>query len=249
MNDDSARDIVLSILRYYDLNAQPIYEINDKKTPDLFVEGGGRRILIEVKSKEDDQQLRQLLEGPTGTQMLYNSSSLDTILRDAWRQIREFPQRHLDDLTLIWFIARAIGGITILSRSAIRSLLYGTAILEGRRRDGTSYEKECYFFTESAFFKRKKLDGVILHEKQDIELCLNPYSSGSSTLAGLLGSIFATIDPKKLEANGKCFIADCNHDRRNRKAVLQFLKEKYLLDTVSILDFRLFNLPANSKEE
>ena len=173
MNDDAARDRVLSILRDRDLNAQPIAELPDKKTPDLFVEGGGRRILTEVKSKEDDQQLRQLLEAPAGTQVSYQLSSLDTILRGAWHQIRDFPQRRADDLALIWFLARTTGGITILSGLAMRSLLYGTAMLEGRRRDGTSYQKECYFFSESSFFKRKELDGVVLHDNQAVELCLN----------------------------------------------------------------------------
>src|SRR2546422_6760694 len=146
MNDDGSRETVLSILRDRDLNAQPIAELPGAKTPDLFVEDGARRILTEVKSKDHDQQLRQLLEAPAGTQMSYKLSSLDTILRGAWHQIRDFPQRRADDLALIWFIARATGGITILSGLAMRSLLYGTAMLEGRRRDGTSYQHKCYFF-------------------------------------------------------------------------------------------------------
>jgi len=135
--------------------------------------------------------------------------------------------------------------MTILSNSAMHGLLYGTATLEGRRRDGKTYHKECYFFTESAFFKRKEFDGVMLHENQALELCVNPFSIGSTALTDALGSKFAVHDPRKFEADGQCFIADCQHDRKDTAAVVRYLKDKYLLDTVSILNYTLFNLPAD----
>ena len=59
-----------------------------------------------------------------------------------------------------------------------------------------------------------------------------------------MGSV---IDPPKLEKTGKCFIADCNIPRKDKNSdkVVQYLKEKYKLDIVTICIYGpLINFPV-----
>ena len=86
MKIDHDKEFVLSLLRNSDLQVQPITEPstpNPPKTPDLRVMTPEGNVLVEVKSKNDDQQLRNFLKPPKGTPLSYNVSSLETYLRDA----------------------------------------------------------------------------------------------------------------------------------------------------------------------
>ena len=65
-NDDPMRDFVQSFLKSHGLHADKIPETNER-TPDLELSFSGERILIEVKSKQDDQQFRNIVDSPAGT--------------------------------------------------------------------------------------------------------------------------------------------------------------------------------------
>lgn len=251
MKDDHDKELVLSILRNSGLQVQPITELPTHKTPDLRVMIPEGDILVEVKSKNDDQQLRDLLELPKGSPLSYKVSSLETLLRDAWRQIRDFPDRDDTNFTLVWFITRKVGGITVLTGHTTMGLLYGTELLEGCTVDRKEfYQKECFFFHESIFFKYKDLYGVVLHDDQSIKLCLNPFSPRYSVfkhtmLTDVFRVKFAVVDPKEMEEVDECFIADCSDERKDINGVVRYLKSKYGLDTVTINRFVLFNCPVD----
>jgi len=253
MKDDHDKEFVLSLLRNCGLKAQLIPENNDK-TPDIRVMMPDGDVLVEVKSKDDDQQLRNLLKSPKGTPLFYNVSLIETCIRDAWRQIRDFPNRDEANFTLVWLITRKVGGITVLTKSFAMGLLYGTELLEGHKVGRKEfYRKECFFFRESIFFSKKKckdLDGVVLHDVQSIKLCLNPfsprYSSFKHTMfADLFRVQFAVVDPVEMEAADECFIADCSVDREDKNGIVRYLKSKYGLDTVKIIRFVPFNCPVD----
>jgi len=212
-------------------------------------------VLVEVKSKEDDKQLRDLLESPSGTPLSYNVSSAKKILRKALHQILDFTNRDNEDLTLIWVITRKVEGVTVLVRSNIKTLLYGIEIISGQKIDQKVFDlKPCYFFGESLFFKYQDLDAVVLHEAQLegqlIELCLNPFSPRYKTfksmkLTEFFRDRFSVIDPREMEAAGKCFLADCDISRQDKDGIVRYLKSKYRLDTITIDRFMLFNLPVD----
>lgn len=249
--DDRDKEFVLSILRNSGLHVQTIPESPNHKTPDLRVRMREGDILVEVKSKSDDQQLRDLLKSPTGTPFSYKVSVLETCLRDAFRQIRDFPDRDDANFTLVWFITRKVGGITIFAGLATMGLLYGIELLEGRTGNRKEfYQKECFFFHESIFFKHKNLDGVVLQDDQSIKLCLNPFSPRYNVFKHTMFTDvfrvqFTVVDPAEMETADKCFIADCSARRKDIKGVVRYLKSKYGLDTITINKFVLLNCPVD----
>jgi hypothetical protein len=251
MKDDHDKEFVLSLLRHCGLKAQLIPEKSKDKTPDLRVMMPEGDIIVEVKSKKDDKQLRALLKSPKGTPLSYKVSSIETCIRKKRHQIRAFPHRDKANFALVWFITRKVHGITILTRLFTMGLLYGTELLEGLKVDQKEfYQKECFFFRESIFFKYKDLDGVVLHDDQSIKLCLNPYSPRYSSfkhtiLTDLFRVQFAVVDPVEMEAEGKCFFANCSVDRKDTNGIVRYLKSKYDLDTVKIIRFVLFNCPVD----
>ena len=255
MQDDQDNEFVLSLLRDCGFHVQPIPR-STHKTPDLRVMMPEGDVLVEVKSKNDDQQLRHLLKSPKGTPLYYKASTIETCITDAWRdQIRDFPNRDEANFTLVWFITRKVGGITVLTNSVAMGLLYGIELLQGFKVDRREfYQKKCFFFRESIFFSKKKcknLDGVVLHDVQSIKLCLNPFSPHYSSfkhtmLADLFRDKFAVVDPMEMEAADECFIADCIVDRKDTNGIVRYLKSKYGLDTVKIFRFGpLINCPVD----
>jgi hypothetical protein len=193
-----------------------------------------------VKSKNDDQQLRNFLQSPKGTLLSYNVSSLETCLRDAWRQIREFPERHDADFTVVWFITRKAGGITLSTLTDTMVLLYGIQRLDGYTVEREALDgKECFFFHESILFKYKNLDGVVLQDDQVIKLCLTPFSPryGSfrhTRFSDLFRDQCVVVDPLEMEAANECFIADCKITKKDTQGIVRYLQGKYGLDTVTI---------------
>jgi len=251
IKDDQDKSFVLSILRNGGFQVDLIPESPNHKTPDLSITLPESNVLVEVKSKEDDQQLRNLLESPKGTFLSYKVSVIETVLRDGYRQLRNFPDRDDSDFTLIWFITHKIGGVTVLVRPAAMPILYGIESLEGQTVDGNSFgPTSCYFFSESFFFKRKNLDGVVLHDDRSVELCLNPFSTRHKALNGTKVTAFfrehySVIDPRQLEAAGKCFIADCKVSRQDTNGIVRYLKSKYGLGRVNINRFSYVNFPVD----
>lgn len=253
MKTDTDKYFVLSFLQNLGFYVEPIPEAS-YKTPDLKVMMPNCDVLVEVKSKEDDKQLRNFLESPPGTSLSYNVASAASALHDAWCQIRDFPDRKKEDITLIWFITRKVGGITLLVGPNIKTHLYGIEIISGQKVDRKVIDLPCYFFEESFFHKYQDLDGVLLHEAQlevqSIELCLNPFSPHYNVfkrmkLTELFRSNYLVIDPKEMEAAGKCLLADCDISRQDKNGIARFLKDKYGLDSLTIFKPIYFNCPAD----
>jgi hypothetical protein len=247
-SDDVGRDFVRNMLATYNLYAIPI-KVSSHKTPDLELPVSSQRILIEVKSKEDDNQLRDLLNSPAGTSLEYRLSAIENVLKRAWHQIKEFPERTAKDFTVIWLLG-AVPGRTALMRPAAMSVLYGLQQIDARTNDGVLYDKECFFFGNSFFFRRKELDAVVLHDDRHITLCLNPFADRRSEFrATPFAEVFrcelSITDPQERERSGECFIADCSLSRKNVNAVVRYLKEKYGLANVTIYQFGFVNCPVS----
>jgi len=248
MKVDTDKHFVKSLLENMQFDVELVPEAC-YKTPDIKLLMPESDVLVEVIAKEDDKQLRDLLDSPSGTILPYNVAPAETKIRDAWRQIRDFPYRDQQDFTLIWFITRKVGGVTVLVKLNIKTLLYGIEIISDQ-----GVERPCYFFNESFFFKYKDLDGVILHEaqleNQLIDLCLNPFSPRYSTfksmkLTEFFLDRFSVIDPWEMEVAGECFLVDCDIPRQDKDGIVRYLKDKYRLDKVTIHRSMIFNLPVH----
>lgn len=85
--DDHDRDYVKSLLEALGFQPDVIAEASHP-TPDLSLPLSTGRALIEVKSKDDDRQLRRVVDSAPGTARAYSNSSIETKLRHGWHQIR-----------------------------------------------------------------------------------------------------------------------------------------------------------------
>lgn len=248
VNVDLGRNFVRDALCSYGFQADPITE-STHKTPDLELLINGGRILIEVKSKEDDKQLRDLLNSPAGTSLQYKLSAMENILKGAWHQIKEYPERTADDLNLIWVVA-LLPGLTAFMRPAAMTVLYGVQNIEAWTNDDVLHDRDCFFFGNSFFFRHKELDGVVLHDNSHVILCLNPFADHrikfrTTPLAEMFRRELLVMDPEEKERRGECFIADCTLSRKDINGVVRYLKKKYSLKSVTINQFVLMNYPVD----
>ncbi len=237
------RGILLEVLG---LNVSMITPSPKYKSPDLLIEFAGVRVLAEVERKTDDQQFRDLVDSKKGVTLQYSGARTEERVKNAWRQIREFPDRRPTDSTLIWLIAGQ-RDVTILTAGAAIARLYGIETLEGHTEADEYYSKPCYFFYESLLFKYKDLDAVVVHSCDDVSLCLNPYSSRYTAWKTypFLSAFSAVIDPAAEESAGAAFFADCDTDRRNTDQVVGYLRQKYQLRRPTINRFGLVNMPVD----
>lgn len=247
--NDHDRDYVKSLLEALGFQPDVIAEASHR-TPDLSLLLSTGRALIEVKSKDDDRQLRRVVDSAPGTTHAYTNSSIETVLRHGLHQIRDFPAKSHDDFSIIWLLA-CKSGITALTRPAAMTLLYGVQNIEGIMANTHEfYEKECFFFGYSFFFRYNDLNAVVLQDFHYSTLCINPFSARYSVFAQtdfvrVFREQASVIDPVEKESVGECFLADCDYSRNDVNSVVQYLKDKYGLDKVRITQFFLVNHPAD----
>lgn len=245
---DTDAEMVRGILRdVLGLNVSMIAPSPEHKSPDLLIEFAGVKILTEVKRKTDDQQFRDLLDSRKGATLQYSGARTEERVKNAWRQIRDYPNRRPSDSTLIWLIAGQRDA-TILTAKAAIARLYGIETLEGYTETDYYYSKSCYFFHESLFFKYKHLDAVVVHSYDDVTLCLNPHSSRYAAWKAypFLSAFSAVIDPVAEESTGAALFADCDTDRSDTNQVVEYLRQKYQLRRPTIPRFVLVNMPVES---
>ncbi len=226
-----------------------IPETSAHRTPDFRVSIGSESALVEVKSRRDDEQLRRIVDDVPGETRAYSGRRTREIVEDAWRQIRDYPERVGNDFALVWFDAasRTPGGV--LSPGALRAQLYGLQRIESTTSSGGVVEAECYFFHESVFHRRDELDAVFISSPTHLTACLNPLSMQYSDFrfSALIAALRASMeveDPRQRESKGEALIADFPGDRRRLAVTAARLREQYGLGRLDLLQYKLFNHPA-----
>lgn len=222
-------EIALDMLKKLGYEVEKIPE-SEKEEADFLVSYKGYTALLEAKLKEDDPSIVKKREDSLSAgevsivdAKLGVNKNLFRITEKADSQLRSSSDKP-HDFKIVSLIASGINSKT--KADQFKDTIYGsTLILNG------NIKKTCYFFRDSAFFKRKTIDaaivGYISNYKIILELCLNPYSLNYEALRNssfLEPFKMAVVDPIKLEKQGDAYIPD--HDI-NRKFVLLHLQEKY----------------------
>lgn len=246
---DWGRDVVRAYLKSIGFQSEIILE-GENKTPDLSLLEDSRRILIEIKAKVDDGHLRRILNSAPGSAHLYENPSIQSRFREGRKQLSEFPDRTSQDYSLIWMLG-VNTGLTALVRPAAMGLLYGVITLDGFiETTKQSFFKPCYFFGNSWLFNHRGVDAVVLQDFQGIDLCLNPFSPNYTDFKQTAFVAFfrdngCVVDPADAEAEGKCFVADCDIPRTDLKRLVEYLIAKYgLAMPVSIVQPYFVNVPV-----
>jgi hypothetical protein len=113
----------------------------------------------------------------------------------------------------------------------LQATLYGTVdLIDLDEIAGSVTARPCFFFTFAEFLGLKeKLDGAFVSTDERGLLCLNNFSPRFEALRrSRLPHVFPGVcNPVERERAGTAYIADCSVSRRNRSAVLDYVKEKY----------------------
>jgi len=246
MRSDIDTQTVMSLLQDLGLHVDAIPEDSEHPTPDLRIACPAGDVLVEVKSKEDDERLRKFMDSPRGAVHPGPSPSLTSRVREAWHQIRDYPERTDTNFTVVWFITRKPHTMTVLTHLFILPIIYGTELLEGRTGADQYYKKPCFFLNPAIFSRYRELNAVVVHDDQTLQLCLNPLSPRYSIfrnthLVKAFDTHFAVLDPPAMEVAGTCFIADPIPSVETTNDAVRRLKAKYNLDTVKIWRIVLYN--------
>ena len=230
-SDQDLKNIISDLLRAGGLAVEQLEE-RKERTPDLRATYQDESYIIEIKSKLDNEELLrteeerlasgEMVQHFEGTGRL---SPIARVIEDGVKQIRSLPPNH-SDFRLLWLHAE--GARPKLQMQQFHGTLYGTTnIIE---IDGPS--TTCYYFYQNELYKfRHDLDGAVLTDGYEGQLCLNNFSPRANGLreSFLARSVFkdGICDPEALEREGRIFIADGEEDRNDSNAVIRFLQKKY----------------------
>ena len=153
---------VIDFFNQLGLNAAAIPEAQSQ-TPDIFVSGDTRGILVEIKTRQDsDKWSRALKSGVAETSIPWGARPWAfTQAAKAYRQFNDFDP-HRKNLWLMWLSVRR----EALSRDAfeqIKDSLLGIRHVYVARKDGSTEMKRCLnAWEESVFSKHEKIVGAIV---------------------------------------------------------------------------------------
>ena len=214
------------------------------KTPDLLVDSGtSGATLLEIKSKADDpDEMHELANRLAEGRVVEHSkpttrwNRLDAILRQGVAQMTTHdPGREFHHI--IWFHCTGLDATAAELR--LFATLYGTRNLVSTRIKNVII---AYYFSYNAFFRhRESLDGVIISKGAKAGLYLNSFSS---RLAVVQGSPIArpfgdAFFPEKYTDSPNVMICDPAAPRGDEPAMLEFLRNKYAVDHLQIMDMGL----------
>jgi len=223
----------------------------NKESPDFFVHDDASSYVIELKTKfPSDKEIRErrevLLAGDIHqiNEPMVRKNTLSGIIRKAKDQLREYSQKD-DIFRLVWLFCT--GHLANPRMEQFEATLYGSATIVDWADDGRS--GECYFFYTSDFYRyRQVLDGAIVSSDSEgnlikAKLLLNPLSPRyekmkESSLQNHFQEQEAVLDPIVLENEQKAFLVTGDVDRDNRQAVLDYLREKYKLTNIHVLEMK-----------
>ena len=220
----------------------PTQASRQQKTPDFSVIGKTSRYLVELKVKGDDpmeieQNRRELEAGkivmkstPTGPR-----NTMDKIICDGSDQMDDEDSPHAK-FHVLWLHSWGFDAEFLYKR--FFATLFGSIQVAYP----PNIFPDCYYFYDSSFFRlRYTLDAAILSFNDNLKLCVNTLSPrlGDFRNSELYQALLEYVcDPDSEEKNHRGLITDALIDRRDRNAVLEYLKKKYGLKQLIDLDFK-----------
>ncbi|USD53706.1 hypothetical protein [Vibrio sp. SCSIO 43155] len=211
---------------------------SNEETPDFLI-SGTERILIEQKTKFDDIELYEEQKNALDSGEVFQhgeltgyTSKIAKIIGKGNRQLKKQKTSTNSDFCFLFIITSGVNTSTQVKQFS--STFYGIMPIVDFD-DGSRVAKNCYYFTESQFFRfRETLDGAFLVNSYNgqLKLLINDQSSNYARLkkSKFLAQFEANvpcIDPIELEAKGKAYVADCQINRREVDKIEQYVFKKY----------------------
>ena len=251
MHENKSEKIVKEYFRSSGFDISRINSSTPGKTPDYFVSDQEDFFLVEVKSREEDENFNSLIENPNPgeeSQEIGYTNTISGIIGKGVEQLAEYDPDN-ENLHLLWCFTADLFNSNLVARQFIHTA-YGLKNIEGYDKNGNYFEASCFYFGYNDFFKHRNLDALVVYSHNKTILCLNPFSESidrfkaTDLYKAFKEDNFEVIDPKKLEEKGNCLFVNSNIDRKDTDAVLKHLVKKYQLKKVTAQNFKLFNLPV-----
>lgn len=245
MNEDIFKPAIKEFLTGLGMHVRDI-PCQDSKTPDFEVKDEHDTYIVELKIKSDDpleiERDNNILHGgkilekaiPVGPR-----NRLYAVVKDGVEQFREYdPEDRY--YHVLWLHSEGRDPELLYTR--FRSTLFGMQHLVSLE---VPHLMTCYFFEESAFYSyRAYLDAAILTYKDQLQLCVNTLShrrvgfKGSCMYSALSHGL---CDPDSLKEEDGVLIADCIEDRRRQNRVIDYLRQKYHVDHLQVMEMTQYS--------
>ena len=233
MDDQNLKASSSQLLRQFGFAVTEIPKSEHVPTPDFHAEKGGMHFMIELKSREDDEKRleteRQTLKAgkvASKTETTNRTNIVSGIVRDAVEQLQDYSTPP-GAFKVVWL--HASGSDPELQFMQFRGSLYGLCDIFDMSEERDN--RVCYYFDFNDFFRyRTVLDGAMLTTDSQLQVCINDFSlnaeqfRGSTLVEAFRGGI---VDPSELERQGCAYVADCDHDRRDKRKIIAYIQEKY----------------------
>lgn len=252
MQENKSENIVKKYLRSLELDVSRIKSSDsDGKSPDYLVSDKRNDFLVEIKSRDEDENFKSLLENPypgKESQEIDYNNTLSGIIRNGVKQLNNYDPDN-ENWHILWCFTAGLINSDLVARQFLFTS-YGLKEVRCFDKKGNSFETGCFYFGYAEFYNHRNLDALVIQSGTEFTLCLNPFTDLLDQFkeTGLYKTFakekFTVIDPKKLEKNKKYLFINSDIDRKDPNAVLEYIAEKYKLRKVTAINYELFNLPV-----
>ena len=249
MTEPQCKQMAIELLRTFGVTARAVPETTHR-TPDLRGSDGVANYAIELKQRDGDRYLDELVQSMAVGQVgslaplgLDRENNTQTAIDYAVSQLRNEAD---DTLRILWidcegFDAQSDCDRTIASLLGTGTLLDRSCVGDG---DGDGHVHRCHFYGHNDFWKhRAVLDGGIVtrdkgNETAEMFFLINPYSPRATAVRAC--SIATNLsgdgvwDVPAMEASRECLWVNAAINRDDAAAVLAHLNAKYRMDLTPV---------------
>jgi len=205
---------------------------SDRPRADFLVSWPNVSCVVEVKGKEENEEYARCLHDSGRawrSESMGRTNPISRQVREAIEQVRDTP----DTSTAFRVLALvAADDAAELHAARFKSTLYGLVDIVTPSDSGEAEARPCFYFTYSEFPSAPDIDAAVILAGLGSLLCLNEFSLRldefrSTPLYQVHSSCGAVLDPAALEAIGKAYSLKGDLPRKDPKAMLALLKQKY----------------------
>lgn len=203
--------------------------------PDLRATKLGLSMLVEVKTRTEDSDLRKKMEAVRlgSTESILTSldkhNSLSSDIEKANRQLKQCAVAN--EFRLLWF--RADNWLFVHNAlKQIGATLLGIRMVSGKR-GGQKTVLPCVYAGYADFYRCTEIDGALIEVEGALTLLPNQFSPrkvafSRSPIAQVIAP--AIFDVQQGEREGSFYVVDSDVNRKNENDILAFLRKKYPAD-------------------
>ncbi len=225
---------------------------SESQTPDYLASDENDSYIIEVKEKGDNEDVTDARTEALSNDELFEFSQYLTprsvtegVIRSGRRQINAYVNNPRA-FRIVW--VHCVGLSYEVTREQVIAGIYGSTTVTDWGSDD-AFAGTCYYMNESQFFRyRSDLDAVVITcENSEFKICLNNHSP---RYAALKDSMFVSnmeggvCDPPEEDSKGEAFLVDGPIDRRDRGAVMEYLKGKYNTEKLMVMPMQYVSVHA-----